>query len=189
MKHAGRIFHLGEDGSGCTQLRSALGTLEVSRKMEKERIGVIGIPSDWLVASVPSSKVVKDVWGSTLVHVPLEELFHEMRYISTADILSSSRAFFHDAHASTVQEMSVVDAMKVYTGLRRIIERHRLTSLTVRCFDIVEKLHTTGCVALSQLTDEGIVAGCEVCHDKHTYEGTQNATKILFRHDCPFFHS
>eukprot|EP01028_Stygiella_incarcerata_P012893 TRINITY_DN80608_c0_g1_i1.p1 TRINITY_DN80608_c0_g1~~TRINITY_DN80608_c0_g1_i1.p1 ORF type:complete len:454 (-),score=135.92 TRINITY_DN80608_c0_g1_i1:131-1492(-) len=161
MKHVGRIFHLGEDESGCTQLRSALRTLEVSRKMERERIGVIGIPSDWLVASVPSSKVVKDVWGSTLVRVPLEELFHEMRYISSADVLSSARTFFRGAHASTVQEMSVVDAMKVHTGLRRIIDRYRLTSLTVRCFDIVEKLHTTGCVALSQLTDEGIVAGCE----------------------------
>jgi L-fucose isomerase-like protein len=34
-------------------------------------------------------------------------------------------------------------------------------SLTVRCFDLLEKDGTTGCLALSRLADEGITAGCE----------------------------
>ena len=39
-------------------------------------------------------------------------------------------------------------------------ERH-LDACVVRCFDLVTDLRTTGCLALSWLLDQGVVAGCE----------------------------
>ncbi len=51
--------------------------------------------------------------------------------------------------------------IKVYIALKKIIEQHKLDAITVRCFDLVLDQKITGCFALSQLTDEGIIAGCE----------------------------
>lgn len=45
--------------------------------------------------------------------------------------------------------------------LRQVIARHRLDALTLRCFDLVTQHHTTACLPLSTLLDEGFVAGCE----------------------------
>jgi L-fucose isomerase-like protein len=41
------------------------------------------------------------------------------------------------------------------------VEQHGLKGVALRCFDLVEELGTTGCVALSRLADAGVAAGCE----------------------------
>ncbi|MFZ5949821.1 MAG: fucose isomerase, partial [Candidatus Rifleibacteriota bacterium] len=52
-------------------------------------------------------------------------------------------------------------AEKVYLALKKTIQNYGLTALSLRCFDILELEKTTGCLALSALNDEGIIAGCE----------------------------
>jgi L-fucose isomerase-like protein len=66
--------------------------------------------------------------------------------------------------ACEVREPSESDlnlAARVAVGLQRVIREHRLDACTVRCFDLVIERNTTGCLALSALLDEGVVAGCE----------------------------
>lgn len=53
------------------------------------------------------------------------------------------------------------DVVKVYLALKKVVQEQKLDALTLRCFDLVLGLKTTGCFGLSQLTDEGIIAGCE----------------------------
>ncbi len=98
------------------------------RALRGRRIGLVGAPSDWLVASSPPPALVRDVWGAEVVGLPMDEL-------------------------------SVSGG--VYDGLRRLVEEHGLDAIALRCFDLVTERGTTGCLALSRLADEGIVAGCE----------------------------
>jgi L-fucose isomerase-like protein len=66
--------------------------------------------------------------------------------------------------AVEVREPSHTDLeenIKVYIALKKAIEQHKLDAITVRCFDLVLDHKTTGCFALAQLNDEGIIAGCE----------------------------
>ena len=68
------------------------------------------------------------------------------------------------AGAAEVREPTsadVDDVVRVYLALKQIVTEHRLDALTLRCFDLVTRLHTTGCYALARLNDEGIIAGCE----------------------------
>ena len=53
------------------------------------------------------------------------------------------------------------DVARVYVALRDIAEEYALDALSVRCFDLVLECKTTGCFGLSELTDHGIIAGCE----------------------------
>ena len=41
------------------------------------------------------------------------------------------------------------------------MDEDRLSALTLSCFRLIEQTGTTGCLALSLLNDEGIIAGCE----------------------------
>jgi L-fucose isomerase-like protein len=53
------------------------------------------------------------------------------------------------------------DVSRLYLALKKVVADHKLDALTVRCFDFVQHQKTTGCFALAQLSDEGIIAGCE----------------------------
>ncbi|MBQ4021560.1 MAG: hypothetical protein II613_03315, partial [Bacteroidales bacterium] len=52
-------------------------------------------------------------------------------------------------------------ALDIYGALLRIIARHRLDGLTIRCFDLLGTVHNTGCVALALLNSQGYTATCE----------------------------
>jgi L-fucose isomerase-like protein len=45
--------------------------------------------------------------------------------------------------------------------LKKIIQKYELNAVSVRCFDLVLDMQTTGCYALSKLNDDGLIAGCE----------------------------
>ena len=55
----------------------------------------------------------------------------------------------------------IVENENVYRSVKKIVEKHNLDSLSIRCFDLVLNQKTTGCFAISQLNDDGIIAGCE----------------------------
>lgn len=41
-------------------------------ELHRSRIGLVGEPSSWLVASTPAKQVVTDAWGPTLVDVDMQ---------------------------------------------------------------------------------------------------------------------
>ena len=49
----------------------------------------------------------------------------------------------------------------LYLSVKGIVERYHLDAFTLNCFDLIPTTHTTGCVALALLNQEGIPAGCE----------------------------
>jgi hypothetical protein len=57
----GRILYLSgpDDRDGLNEIASAVHDLSVYRQMSRQTIGVVGPPSDWLVASMPEPDVLK----------------------------------------------------------------------------------------------------------------------------------
>lgn len=160
----GRIAYLSgpDDARGLEQLRQAVADFGAFAAMRQARIGLVGPSSDWLVASMPSHVIVRELWGPTVVPIPLETLVHEMNRVPEDALMPLAGSLLESA--SEVREPSLeaaLDGVRVYLGLRNLIERYGLGALTVRCFDLVVGLKTTGCFALAQLNDEGVVAGCE----------------------------
>ena len=103
-----------------------------------EKLGVVGFPSDWLIASQVDYKLVEDKLGIELVDVPIEEVT-----------------------SLGVVDKGMAGAEKIYDRLKEIIAKYELSGLTLRCFDLLSTVHNTGCIALSKLNDEGIPAACE----------------------------
>lgn len=111
---------------------------KVLKDSKKRRLGVIGAPSDWLIAlNVDYNEALKKM-NVELIDIPITE----------------------------VSSLGEVDpGMKgseaIYERLKEIIAKNKLDGITLRCFDLLKTVKNTGCIALSKLNDEGIPAACE----------------------------
>ena len=131
-------------------------------KLHGKRVGVIGKPSGWLIASGVEYATMRERWGVEMVDVPLDEVVEGYEAIAADEVQDITDEFINKAVG--IKEPSrdeVVKAMRLYRSVKGIVERYRLDAFTLNCFDLIPTTHTTGCVALALLNQEGIPAGCE----------------------------
>jgi L-fucose isomerase-like protein len=155
----GRILY-GPPETIAEGLKQELSLANTWNAFRFSRIGVIGEPSDWLVASDVDRAFLKGRLSIEVVHVAMDDLLARIEKASAPR--KDVTAFVKGAKA--IAEASGDDvrgAVQIYYGLRSLVDEHRLSACTVRCFDLVKKLKNTGCYALSRLNDEGVPAGCE----------------------------
>lgn len=160
----GQVLYLRspDDQAGLSKITDTLTNYRVSTALKDSRIGMLGKPSDWLVASSPGIDTVRATWGPEVIPVPLDELKELIKAIPESDVPPVRDDLIQGAVG--IKEPSpaeIDDVVKVYLALKQVIGDHDLDALTLRCFDLVLGLNTTGCFGLSQLTDEGIISGCE----------------------------
>ena len=102
------------------------------------RLGVVGFPSDWLIASGVDYKQVLETMNCELVDIPISEMT-----------------------SLGVVDPGMKGAEAIYERLKELVRKYDLQGVTLRCFDLLTSVKNTGCIALSKLNDEGIPAACE----------------------------
>lgn len=143
------------------RVNALLGVEKARRSLNGTRYGVVGAPSDWLIASGADYDAVKRKLGIELVDIPMQELLSEIE-ATAEDSLSAKIACgepLFDA-ARNVKD-AAPGAYRIYAALKNIVAKYSLSGLTLRCFDLLSTVRNTGCLALSLLNSQGIVAGCE----------------------------
>jgi len=134
---------------------NAIGkAIEARNYMKGMKIGVVGQPSDWLIASKASPTAILDKLGMRLVEVPMEELLQEI------ENAQGSPAPEEEPMADCVRK-AYPGAVQIYNALKVIVERHQLGAFTLRCFDLLTAVGNTGCLALAGFNADGIPAACE----------------------------
>ncbi|MBO7585919.1 MAG: hypothetical protein J6T13_01890 [Bacteroidales bacterium] len=123
------------------------------KRLRQCRLGVIGKPSDWLIASHADADAVRRKLGVELLEIPMQELL---------DTLSATLEPVPTEHCDmpAVNE-ALPGAYRIYEALKTIVQKYGLQGFTIRCFDLLDAVHNTGCWALAKLNAEGYVAGCE----------------------------
>jgi len=148
----GKILH--GNAEYVSERISLLSKVETARKrLQHCRLGIIGEPSDWLISSHVDADIVHQKLGVKLVSIPMKELFETLE----------------QTPEQTVEEKSDIPAIqaalsmatRIYAALKSMIQKHDLQGFTLRCFDLLDTIHNTGCWALAKLNAEGYVAGCE----------------------------
>lgn len=131
-------------------------------KLNGSRIGVIGTPSSWLISSNVDYLLAKRRWGIEYTDIPLERVTEYFNNISDDEVGNACAELAEKALACReASPEDMLKAMKIYKALKQIVEEEKLTALTLSCFKLIESTGTSGCLALSLLNDEGIIAGCE----------------------------
>lgn len=105
---------------------------KAQRKIYGAKLGIIGKPSDWLIASHADKEKVKEQLGIELIDIPMQELLD-----------------------------TIAKKDNIYDALKDIIGKYQLQGFTLRCFDLLTTVKDTGCMPLARLNAEGFVAGCE----------------------------
>ena len=123
------------------------------KRLRHCRLGVIGKPSDWLIASQVEAECVRQKLGIELLDIPMVELLDTL-----AATPESSPTEHSDMPA--VNE-ALPDACRIYEALKIVVQKYNLQGFTIRCFDLLDAVHNTGCWALAKLNAEGYIAGCE----------------------------
>ena len=127
--------------------------------LQGQRLGVAGRPSDWLISSDVDYAAAHDVLGVELVDIGMEELLDEIAAHSHPAV--ELPPLNEPKFGNPIPDGDLAGALDIYGALLRIIARHRLDGLTIRCFDLLGTVHNTGCMALALLNSQGYIATCE----------------------------
>ena len=123
------------------------------------RLGVLGTPSPWLIASLMDYSKIKKHFDIEMVDISLDELYEEVDKIAEIDVENVNH--FDDLMKRTLNKDTLLFALKIYLALKNIVNKYNLNGFTIRCFDMLDKYKNTSCLALALLNEEGITAGCE----------------------------
>lgn len=135
-----------------------------SAPLAGKRFGIIGKPSDWLISSDADYEKVKVRLGCELVDVDIRELVDVVRSMTATEHHeppASLHPLTRPGFGRAIDSEQLQLAADVYDALKMLIGRYALDGLTLRCFDLLDTLRTTGCLALALLNSEGYVATCE----------------------------
>ncbi len=155
------ILH-GELSTIVQRVHILYNNFQAQRTLFGKRIGVIGSPSSWLIASNVDYLLAKRRWGIEYIDIPLERIYEYFEQITDDEVGASCAAVASQALAcreGTPEDL--IKAMRLYRAIKKVCKEDNLDALTLSCFKLIEQLNTTGCLSLSLLNDDGIIAGCE----------------------------
>lgn len=145
-----------------SQLKYSLILSTVRKRLKETAIGVVGFPSDWLIASDVNYIDAQKRWGVTFKNIEMRELGRHMDsvYVDKAGRIAAE--FTNGASlVKEPNEKDIVEGAKVFLALKQMAEEQEISAMTVRCFELLSEYGTTGCLALSLLNNEDMIAGCE----------------------------
>lgn len=143
------------------QIAGAIG--QISRilnayfSVKDTNLGVVGKPSDWLICYDKTNDEFKEKFNINLIDISMEEFYEEIEKKELVDDIPH----FKKLQSKYKDKESLMDALYIYSALKRLSFKYNLKGLTVRCFDLLEKYKNTSCLALALLNEEGIVSACE----------------------------
>ena len=153
-----RIVHASLERLGA-KLHELLKIYQASFLLKQQIAGVVGTPSDWLIASTPNLSVIESCLGIKFVSISMSDFKNAVDKADASALSDFAQSFYRFSDKNRTSELA--RAAKVYAGLVRLIKQHGLTAVTLRCFDILADSQTTGCLALAKINDDGIPAACE----------------------------
>ena len=143
----GEVLH----GSSSYLAKRLKELANIKEKKAKYRYGVIGKPSDWLIASNVDYKKVKEIYDIELKDIDIDELVKLYMNFESA-----TYKFDCDFDHSKMN-----DAFNLYRSLEFLKAKYHLDGLTIRCFDLLSKIKTTACLGLAKLNENKICCSCE----------------------------
>ncbi len=128
---------------------------ETKKICHSYRVGVLGEPSEWLIASGSNYNDIRKRFGIKVYDIPLEEMVRHIDQIKEEDI---------PVHIISIEEFNqdiIKQSLRIYQGLKNLMTEYNFNAITVRCFELIEFYKNTACLALSLLNRESLLAGCE----------------------------
>ena len=152
----GEIIH-GSENKMATKIANLAKVFKTRKTIRSLKIGRVGKPSDWLISSDVDAEKSKELNGIEIIDIPMQEFFDEIAKKQYEE--NEFTKLYKEGCRFPESEIEL--SLHIYGALKRICTKYGLKGVTVRCFDLLEPIKGTGCMALAILNSEGIYAGCE----------------------------
>lgn len=143
----GEVLH----GSSSYIAKRMLELAKEKKKKEVKRFGVIGRPSDWLIASNVNYDDAKRIHNIELIDIDIEELINQYNNLNYQDLKFDT----------DFDQKEMNNAYKLYKSIELIKNKYKLEGLTIRCFSLLDSIKTTACLGLALLNKDKICSSCE----------------------------
>lgn len=155
MGRQGEILH-GKPENVAERIMVLSRVSHAKERLRGSVLGCVGEPSDWLISSPLDDSVCREKLGIRFEQIPMDELLCEY----------DRGGYSKDGRTEELLERSfdraeTEKALRLYGALERVTQAHHLAGVSLRCFDLLDSLKTTGCLALALLNAKGIPAACE----------------------------
>ena len=151
----------GEEKHIASMLKHISAIIYAYNNLKDNKLGVIGGASSWLIASPIEPKVIYQNYKINVVKIKMSEL-DELIEETEGEMLDEKDIPHSNELINKYKDKEVIhQALVIYVALKKIVLKHELKGLTIRCFDLLKKYKNTACLALALLNEEGITAGCE----------------------------
>ena len=151
----------GEENHIASMLKHIATIISAYNGLKDNKLGVIGGPSSWLIASPIEPKAIYQNFKINVVKIKMNELYDLIDELEK-EMLDQKEIPHSNELINKYQDKEVVhQALVIYVALKRLVKKYDLKGLTIRCFDLLKKYKNTACLALALLNEEGITAGCE----------------------------
>lgn len=127
------------------------------KSIDGKRIGVVGTPCKWLISSSVNYLLAQRRWGVEFIDISIDELYKEFVKIQDDEVGNYSAEIA--TKAQTCIEATPEDLLKdmrLYKAINKIIDKYKLSAISINSFKINEIMKTSGCVAMSILNNDGI---------------------------------
>lgn len=151
---SGEIIHGGDEFTA-KKILSVAGTASAVARFRSKPLAVIGRANE-RIASFIDEKEFERIQGHPLSWLLMEELIDEIR-AGGYPANQWTEKLLSEGYDSREMEKS----LSIYGALRRLVDRHGVGAVSVRCFDLLRPTASTGCLALAILNAEGVPAACE----------------------------
>ncbi|MFW9963532.1 MAG: hypothetical protein ACFFCX_08215 [Candidatus Sifarchaeia archaeon] len=132
---------------------------DILLQLRESKLGIVGQPSSWLIASAIDSDKVKNRWGLTIEQLPLDNLIESAKSTGDTDYANS---FKESSTSCAPSDDEIRKAGLVAQALIKLVNEHELNAVTVECFSLLMETRVSGCFALSMINDlRESIAGCE----------------------------
>ena len=120
---------------------------------DPDKLGVFGVPSDWLISSNVDYEKCKKIFNIELIDYSNQEI--EKRIL---DYINND---FQFEFKKVFDKNTLIKSYAIYEALRDLIKKDNLEGFTIRCFDVLMLTRQSACFSLAKLNSENIVSSCE----------------------------
>lgn len=141
------------------RIHTLYNNFQAQRSLFGKRIGVIGTPSSWLVASNVDYLLAKRRWGIEYMDIPLERIYEHFQQITDDEVGASCAAVASQALAcreGTPEDL--IKAMRLYRAIKKVCEEERLEALTLSCFKLIEQISLSRCSTAPRIPPSAFTA-------------------------------
>ena len=151
----GKILH-GTDKEVSSKLSAIISAYKTMADLKGKRLGMVGQPSDWLISTKTDYEALASKIGVEVVQIEMAEFLFEIDKKSYPNSPACEDILSHSFNKS-----ELIKALEIYGALTRLVEKYKLSGLSLRCFDLLGTVKNTGCLGLALLNSQGIFSSCE----------------------------